>query len=179
MWVLGQGSREWQRNVTNARELYTLSNDTTAYQSMLREYLTRCRNATFNSYTQYLDPLTQNVDIALNHLEHHVIVGLQEDVAGSLQRWINITMNSCKHHPAYAEMKAVLHQSMSMHGDIVANSTRSAIEKDSVILSTPNVNDLDEDMQNMIKEYTEEDERIYKRAVELYEEQGYISLRVH
>ena len=177
---LGQGSREWQQNVTNARKLYTLTNDTTAYQSMLRDYLTRCPNATYNSYTQYLDPLTQKVDVALNHLETHVIVGLQDDVPGSLQRWIATTMNSCNgHHPAYAEMQAILAQSMSRHGDTVPKSTRSAIETDSVLLLTPMVAEFDEDMQNMIKAFTEEDERIYKRAVELYDEQRYLGLRVN
>ena len=47
----------------------------------LREYLQRCPDATKNVYTQFFDPLTKNLSVALDHLEkHRVVVGLQDKV---------------------------------------------------------------------------------------------------
>ncbi|KAL7542735.1 hypothetical protein ACHAXR_012032 [Thalassiosira sp. AJA248-18] len=176
--ILRKGKKKWRANVAEARKTFTISNDTSVYQSMFLEYLTRCPHATKNSYTQFLDPLTKNVDVALDNLEKHVIIGLQNDVQGTLQRWADITMKTCNDHPAYSTMKKTLAQSIAIHGRIRPKSTRSATVRDSVVLSSPDISDFDEELQNMIVSYTEEDELIYKRAVELFEDQRHLGLQM-
>eukprot|EP00579_Thalassiosira_antarctica_P014203 CAMPEP_0201930168 /NCGR_PEP_ID=MMETSP0903-20130614/24608_1 /ASSEMBLY_ACC=CAM_ASM_000552 /TAXON_ID=420261 /ORGANISM="Thalassiosira antarctica, Strain CCMP982" /LENGTH=112 /DNA_ID=CAMNT_0048469169 /DNA_START=13 /DNA_END=348 /DNA_ORIENTATION=- len=107
--------------------------------------------------------------LALNHLESHVIVGLQNNVQESLQRWINITLETCSEHPEYSKMKNILTKSIESRGE--KRSEVSVRVKDSAVLSNPDVTQFDEDLQDLIRAYTEEDEVIYKRATELYEEQ--------
>ncbi|KAL7538435.1 hypothetical protein ACHAXR_008549 [Thalassiosira sp. AJA248-18] len=148
---------------------------------MLREYLTRCPKATNNSYSQFLDPLTKNLDVALDNLENHVIVGLQNDVEGTLQRWVNITLKACDGHPAYSTMSKTLAQSIASIGGKRLNSIPSTRvqDKDNVVLSSPSIAQLDEELQHMIQGYIAEDELIYRRAVELYQEQRHFGFQMN
>ena len=166
----------WQHRVAEARKQATITNDTTTYQSMLHGYLTHCTDAAKNAYTSFLDPLNKNLDVALNHLEQHVIVGLQDNVGESLQRWMNITLNSCHGNTEYTKIQRTLAKSTNSHGE--KQSRTSVKVKDSVVLDTPDITKFDEELKQLIHLYIEEDEVIYKRAVELYEEQSHYGLQV-
>eukprot|EP00571_Detonula_confervacea_P006871 CAMPEP_0172318844 /NCGR_PEP_ID=MMETSP1058-20130122/36007_1 /TAXON_ID=83371 /ORGANISM="Detonula confervacea, Strain CCMP 353" /LENGTH=272 /DNA_ID=CAMNT_0013033759 /DNA_START=722 /DNA_END=1540 /DNA_ORIENTATION=- len=165
-----QHTAKWQERVADARKLATTSNNSTVYQAMLREYLDKCSDAVYNAYTAFLDPLTKNLTVAMNHLEKHVVVGLQHDINGTLQRWRNITLDACNEHPDYSKMKKVLTNTSESHGE--KKFRASPIVKDSVVLSSPDISQFDQDLQDIIRACTEEDEVIYKRATEIYEEQS-------
>ena len=76
-WISQKG---WQKNVAEARKLALVYNDTASYQKMLHEYLQRCPNATKNAYTQFFDPLTKNLSVALYHLENHCVLAFRKYV---------------------------------------------------------------------------------------------------
>lgn len=163
--------KERQKNVAEARRLALVYNDTTSYQKMLREYLQRCPDATKNVYTQFFDPLTKNLSVALDHLDkHRVVVGLQDKVEESLQRWINATLGACSDRPDYSRLRGTLTESFKVHGGTKANVRTKVAE--SVTLSPPNISAYDKELRDLLRAYTHEDEVIYKRARELYDEQG-------
>jgi hypothetical protein len=140
-------------------------------QKMLREYLQRCPNATKNVYTQFFDPLTKNLSVALDHLgKHRVVVGLQDNVEESLQRWINVTLGACSDRPDYSRLRGTLTESFKVHGGTKANVHTKVAE--SVTLSPPNISAYDMELRDLLRAYTHEDEVVYKRARELYDEQG-------
>mmetsp|Transcript_45255 Transcript_45255/g.94928 ORF Transcript_45255/g.94928 Transcript_45255/m.94928 type:complete len:360 (+) Transcript_45255:3-1082(+) len=164
--------KDWRQQVVEMRVLEATTNNSSAYQSLLREYLTNCEDATKNAYTKFLDPYTKNLSVAIYNLEKYVIVGLQHDVAGALNRFKNITLKSCKDHPSIFDINATLSRNIVSRGDTVVQSTRSATSKGSIKLLSPNVAEFDEDLQNLVKAYTVEDEVIYEHAVRLYKEQA-------
>lgn len=139
------------------------------YQTMLRGYLEECLDATHNVYTRFLDPLTQNLTVALNHLESHVIVGMQSNLEETLQRWIHITLGACSEHPKYSTLKHTLTESFKIHGKKKRNE--NVIVKGLGRTSFPDTAKFDMDLQNLISACIEEDEIVYERAIELYEEQ--------
>lgn len=94
----------WNAIVVKAREIATLQNNWTEYQSLLRIYLDTCSMAADNAFVQFLDPITKDVNRAVSNLEKYVIVGLQNDMDETMKRWINITKSSCRTHPMYRDM---------------------------------------------------------------------------
>ena len=175
---------EWQERVVRAREVATLENNTTLYQQALREYLTVCRHVVDNAYVQFLDPRTKNVDVALHHLNKYVIVGLQSDLEESLQRISKVTMWSCRDHPKFHAIRKALtntdkvgahfRESISLleikEKGLEATSTGNYTP--SVELASPTIDELDTDLQQLIRTLTVDDEVIFRRAKKLYEEQG-------
>lgn len=149
----GTAKIPWAKQIVQARML----------QSMFRNYLRACPVPTDNAYTGFLDPLHRNLTTALRNLENHVIVGLQDDIDNSLQRWINITLNTCLSHPSFAQLEKLLENQ-----DTVGVLNPSLSRMNSVDLVVPAIETFDDDLKEMIRKYTKEDEVIYKRAVELY-----------
>ena len=141
----------------------SLKNDTSDYQSMFKNYLRACPVPTDNAYTRFLDPLHHNLTVALENLENYIIIGLQDDMVNSLERWINITLNTCQNHPSFALLKELLKNHDAFD---VLNPSLSRIN--SVDLVTPAIETFDDELKAMILKYTAEDELIYNRAVELY-----------
>jgi hypothetical protein len=140
--------------VAEARKLALVYNDTTSYQKMLREYLQRCPDATKNVYTQFC-----------------VEVGLQDKVQDSLQRWINVTLGACSDRPDYSRLKRTLTKSFKDHGGTKAN-VRTKVAK-LVAHSPPNILAYDdEELRDLLRAYTHEDEVINNRARELCDEHG-------
>jgi hypothetical protein len=167
-WINNGG---WQKNVAEARKLALAHNNTASYQKMLREYLQRCPEASKNVYTQFFDPLTKNLTVALDHLEkHHVVVGLQDEVRESLRRWINVTLGACSDRLDYSRLEGTLAESFEVHGGTKDNVRTEPA--DLVALSPQDISAYDEDLRDLLRAYTHEDDVIYKRARELYEEQG-------
>ena len=97
----------WEEKVVKTREIATLQNDTVPYQELLRQYLTTCEVAVNNAYVQFLDPDTNDVNVAIRNLEDYVIVGLQTDMGETLSRWVNITKQSCSGHKHFGKMERV------------------------------------------------------------------------
>ena len=172
---------QWQSRVIAAREAVKLENNNTLYQQALREYLDSCRDVVSNVYVQFLDPDTKNVNVALEHLEKYVIVGLQDDLDESLQRWAKIAVWSCRDHPNISRIRkdlltepkhvgARFRQSATLlasnEGDENGAGTGTAE------IASPTLEELDEDLQQLIRTLTVDDETIFQRAKELYEEQG-------
>mmetsp|Transcript_16188 Transcript_16188/g.25383 ORF Transcript_16188/g.25383 Transcript_16188/m.25383 type:complete len:146 (-) Transcript_16188:37-474(-) len=139
------------------------------YQTMLYGYLEECSDATHNAYTRFLDPLTQNLTVALNHLESHVIVGMQSDLEETLQRWVHITLGACSEHPNYSTLNQTLTNSFKILGKKKTNE--NLIVKGLGRKSFPDMARFDMDLQNLIRACIDEDEIIYKRAIGIYEEQ--------
>ncbi|KAL7518843.1 hypothetical protein ACHAWX_003646 [Stephanocyclus meneghinianus] len=107
----GKGRVErWNKRVLKTREIATLQNDWTEYQSLLREYLDTCRMAADNAYVQFLDPYSKDLNLALANLEKYVIVGLQTEMEDTMERWINITKKSCRNHPHFGDMNTMVFQ---------------------------------------------------------------------
>ena len=140
--------------MAEARKLALVYNDTTSYQKMLREYLQRCPDATKNVYTQFC-----------------VEVGLQDKVEESLQRWINVTLGACSDRPDYSRLKRTLTKSFKDHGGTKANVRTKVAESVDLLPFDISAYD-DEELRDLLRAYTHEDEVIYKRARELYDEQG-------
>lgn len=185
----GAKSKGRRQRLLRAINLARVTNDTSVYQSMLREYLTNCIDASHNAYTRFFDPLTKNLKVAMNHLEsYNVIVGLQDKLEETLQRWINITLTSCYDHPEFDKLKHALVTSFEINGKkrrnenklILGsggnNSTTASNNEETTTASSsssywPNVSEFDTDLQNLIRDCIKEDEVIFKRVNELYEEQ--------
>ena len=189
----GVKSKGRRQRLLRAINLARMTNDTSVYQSMLREYLTNCIDASHNAYTRFFDPLTKNLKVAMNHLEsYNVIVGLQDKLEETLQRWINITLTSCYDHPEFDKLKHALVTSFEINGkkrrnenklilgsgdnESGNNSTTASNNKETTTTSSsssywPNVSEFDTDLQNLIRDCIKEDEVIFKRVNELYEEQ--------
>ncbi|KAL7473015.1 hypothetical protein ACHAXS_013404 [Conticribra weissflogii] len=192
---------DWQARVVEARKAVDPSrNDTTVYQNVLREYLTECKAAADNAYVQFLDPNTKNVDVALENLEKYVIVGLQTNVEESLERWMNITLRSCRGRPQFPIIKDRLRKEYQVQAgkkwrasDLLTdsdlkldgtpkNNDHHKHEKDgegeepTVKLASPKFENFDEDLQRLILEYTSGDAIIFKRVLEMYEEQRHWGL---
>ena len=159
----------WQNRIISAREVAAL-NDLTLYQQALREYLESCKNAVDNAYVQFLDPKTKDVGVALAHLNKYVIVGMQTDLDQSLERWTKVTLWTCRDHP-HAEIirKALtdpaLRDKRFRESSTLANGTTNE-------LASPTIDQLDLDLQQLIRRLTAGDEVIFERALQLYEEQG-------
>lgn len=147
-----------------------------------------CIDASHNAYTRFFDPLTKNLKVAMNHLEsYNVIVGLQDKLEETLQRWINITLTSCYDHPEFDKLKHALVTSFEINGKkrrnenklilgSGGNNSTTASNKETTTTSSsssywPNVSEFDTDLQNLIRDCIKEDEVIFKRVNELYEEQ--------
>ena len=159
----------WQSRIISAREVAALK-DLTLYQQALREYLDSCENAVDNAYVQFLDPKTKDVDVALAHLNKYVIVGMQTDLDESLERWAKITLWTCRDHPRAAIIgKALtdpdLRDSRSRVSSSLANGTADE-------LASPTIDELDLDLQQLIRRLTAGDQVIFQRALQLFEEQG-------
>jgi hypothetical protein len=177
----------WEQRVVKAREIATLQNDTTVYQMLLREYLDTCQSAADNAYVHFLDPDTHDVNVALKNLEEHVIVGLQTDMEGTLERWVNITKKSCSSHPQFQRMEdAVLNKILAdiktnggverkRASAVILNVTEVKTEEtkssSGIKLSSPDVRAFDKDLQKLLNKLIAGDEVIFKRVVEIYEEQ--------
>ncbi|KAL3795554.1 hypothetical protein HJC23_009267 [Cyclotella cryptica] len=99
--------KRWGEIVVKAREIATLQNNTAPYQDLLRKYLRTCESANDNAYVQFLDPDTKDVNVALQNLEDYVIVGLQNEMGETLNRWVNITRRSCRSHKYFSRMEKV------------------------------------------------------------------------
>ena len=113
--------KKWEEKVVKTREIATLQNNTAPYQALLRKYLTTCEVAINNAYVQFLDPDTNDVDVALRNLEEYVIVGLQTDMGETLSRWVNITKQSCSGHKHFRKMERVfadIFEGMTSDGEV-------------------------------------------------------------
>ena len=175
----------WQAEVVEARRIASIHNDTRMYQNLLREYLISCSNAANNAYVQFLDPKTKNFRVALRNLERHVIVGLQSDVRGAVERFGNVVRKSCVGHPRYDALERALVRSSSMSIDgedghlrrsetrVVVSSGRADREvvDDAIEFAPPDAGTFDADLRRLVRKMTEGDEMIYRRALELYYQQ--------
>lgn len=164
------GLADWQSRIITAREVATLK-DLSLYQQALREYLSYCGNAVDNAYIQFLDPKTNDVDVALAHLNKYVIIGMQTDLDESLQRWTKMALWSCREHPNAKMIGRALTDPANLDSHfrdstLLANSTGSE-------LASPTIDELDLDLQQLLRTLTAGDEVIFQRAQELYEEQGH------
>eukprot|EP00569_Conticribra_weissflogii_P001608 CAMPEP_0171351538 /NCGR_PEP_ID=MMETSP0878-20121228/39330_1 /TAXON_ID=67004 /ORGANISM="Thalassiosira weissflogii, Strain CCMP1336" /LENGTH=630 /DNA_ID=CAMNT_0011856869 /DNA_START=150 /DNA_END=2042 /DNA_ORIENTATION=+ len=192
---------DWQARVIEARKAVDESrNDTTVYQNVLKEYLTECKSAADNAYVQFLDPNTKNVNVALENLEKYVIVGLQTHVEESLERWMNITLRSCRGRPQFPIIKDRLQKEYHTQAgkkwrasDLLTDSELKLDgtpknndhykhekeregEEPTVKLASPKFESFDEDLQKLILEYTAGDAVIFQRVLEMYEEQRHWGL---
>lgn len=170
----------WQERVILTR----LEKNLTMYQQALREYLDACGHVVDNAYVQFLDPRTKDVDIAVKHLEQYFIVGMQSDLEESLQRITKIAINSCRDHPKFEAIRKALtntdrvgshyRESVSLlrSKEEGIEATASGNYTPSVELASFTINELDTDLQQLISKSTVGDEVIFRRAKELYEEQG-------
>mmetsp|Transcript_12403 Transcript_12403/g.19085 ORF Transcript_12403/g.19085 Transcript_12403/m.19085 type:complete len:464 (-) Transcript_12403:1998-3389(-) len=163
---------DWQSRIITAREVAAL-NDLSLYQQAMREYLSFCENAVDNAYVQFLDPKTNDVDVALAHLNKYVIIGMQTDLDESLQRWTKIALWSCREHPKATMIGRALTDPANVDShlnfrdsSLLANSTGNE-------LASPTIDELDLDLQQLIRTLTAGDEVIFRRAQELYEEQSH------
>jgi hypothetical protein len=161
----------WSERVATARRLATVSNDTSAYQNLLRHYLTQCKDAASNVYTQFLDPVTKDVSVALHNLEQYVIVGLQSNITETIQLWANMTGRHCRDHPDYDHMRRTLLSDPFNETHTEKREEVSIAVHNSVVLVTPDFKQFDDDLKDMIDAFTNEDEVIYQRAKELFAEQ--------
>ena len=95
------------------------------------------------------------------------MIGLQDKVQESLQRWINITLGTCSDRPDYLRLKGTLTELFKVHGGTMAN-VRTEV---AYSVKPPDISAYGKDLQDLMRAYTHEDEVIYKRARKLYEEQ--------
>ena len=171
------GGEKRRHQLLDAINLARTMNDTSKYQSMLKDYLTKCVDASHNAYTRFFDPLTKNVNVAMNHLEsHRVIIGLQDKLEETLQRWINITLITCTDHPDFDKLNHTLTVSFEENGKKHVNENKLVLGSGNSTSTSstsywPNIIEFDIDLQNLIRDCIKEDEVMYKRANELYEEQ--------
>eukprot|EP00956_Cyclotella_meneghiniana_P001093 scaffold1278_cov59-Cyclotella_meneghiniana.AAC.7 len=94
-----------------------------------------------------------------------IIFGLQGDMVNLIERWINITLNTCQIHPSFALLEELLNNHDAFD---VLNPSPNLSRKNSVDLVTSAIETFYDELKAMIRKYTAEDEVIYKRAVELY-----------
>jgi hypothetical protein len=160
---------DWQSRVVSAREMAMLK-DLTLYQQALREYLDYCGHAVNNTYVQFLDPKTKDVDVALVRLNKYVIVGMQTDLEESLQRWKIIAMWTCRDHPKATWIGRTL--TNPENSDAHFRESTSLANGTGTELASPTIEQLDPDLQQLIRTLTAGDEVIFRRAKDLYEEQG-------
>ena len=170
----------WQERVIRIR----LEKNLTVYQQALREYLDVCGHVVDNAYVQFLDPNSKDVNIAVKHLEQYFIVGMQSDLEESLQRITKIAINSCRDHPKFEAIRKALtntdrvgshyRESVSLlrSKDEGIEATASGSYTPSVELASFPINELETDLQQLIRKLTVGDEIIFRRAKELYEEQA-------
>lgn len=172
-------SKPWTKTVMDAREVAIQTNETSEYQRLFLSYLNTCSDAVSNTYVQFLDPNTKDLAVALTHLNEYVIVGLQSDIDGTLDRWTKIVLQSCQGHPRYQVMKDHIMDAFKVNGDHRYKDTMQSVggENSSEVaslssLSSPlAVETFDNDLQRMIHEFIAGDIVIYLRAIELYYEQ--------
>ena len=150
--------------------MVTLENDTREYQNLLRGYLRECRRAIDNAYVMFLDPNTKSLETALRNLEKYLIVGLQSEMLETLSRWANITVKSCQDHP---QIKVIEKRLMTaLKSEIKGSNFQArASEKhlgDETPIRYPSLNEMDEDLQDIVREMTAKDEVIYKRVQEMF-----------
>jgi hypothetical protein len=201
------GPVEWGKRVTKAREIAALENNTAPYQKLMRSYLEDCHLANNNTYVQFLDPDTKDVNVAKQNLEDYVIVGLQNKISETLIRWATIARRSCRGHKHYQRMKNVFdyvnnitadgevqkfresprelndaHEIARRRLSITQQSNDTDYHDESLNVNnkrettgtnliSPDFNTLDEDLKETITRFTEEDQKVWKRALELYEMQ--------
>jgi len=171
LYKAGWTKGSWSERVATARRLATESNNTMKYQSLLRHYLETCKDATWNVYTQFLDPATKDVGVALHNLEKYVTVGLQNNITETLQLWANMTGRNCKNRPDYDRFRSTILSNPFNKTRTEEREKVSIAVKDSVVLVTPDFTRFDDDLKDMFHAYIKEDEIIYARAKELYAEQ--------
>ena len=160
----------WQKRIADARKKVTVSNDTSDYEGLLRHYLTKCKDAASNIYTQFLDPVTKDVNVALANLEKYVIVGLQTNVTETLQLWANMTRKNCHHQKFDSMQKSML--SIPFRETFVELREKVSIgEKDLIKFVTPDYTNFEKDLTLTIEEFIKEDKMIYSRVKELYQQQ--------
>jgi hypothetical protein len=109
---------------------------------------------------------------------------MQSDLEESLQRITKISINSCRDHPKFEAIKKALtntdrvgshyRESVSLlrSKDEGIEATASGNYTQSVELASFVINELDTDLQQLIRKLTVGDEVIFRRAKELYEEQA-------
>ncbi|KAK1735946.1 hypothetical protein QTG54_013393 [Skeletonema marinoi] len=165
-WVRG-----WRQRVATARRLAITSNTTIHYQTLLRYYLEKCKDASWNVYTQFLDPDTKDVSVALHNLEQYVIVGLQTNITETIQLWTNTTRRNCRHREDFDQFRLTLLSEPFRETYTEKREKVSIAVKNSVELVTPNFTLFDDDLKDMFNAYIKEDTIIYQRAKELYAEQ--------
>lgn len=161
----------WQKRIANARMKVTVSNDTSDYEGLLRHYLTKCKDAAYNVYAQFLDPVTKDVNVALANLEKYVIVGLQTNITETLQLWANMTRKNCHNHRKFDAMQKSMLSIPFQETFVELREKVSIGEKDLVKFVTPDYTNFEKDLTLMIEEFIKEDEVIFNRAKELYKQQ--------
>lgn len=114
-------------------------------------------------------------------MEKFVIVGLQGDLDESLKRWAKIAVWSCRDHPNISRIRKDLLAEPKHVGEHLRQSAtllasneggENGADTGTAELASPTLNELDEDLQQLIKKLTVYDEAIFQRAKELYAEQG-------
>ena len=161
----------WQKRIANARMKATVSNDTSDYEGLLQHYLVKCKDATWNVYTQFLDPVTKDVNVALANLEKYVIVGLQTNITETLQLWANMTRKNCHNHRKFESMERSMLSIPFRETFVELREKVSIGEKDLIKFVTPDYTNFQNDLTLMIEEFITEDKRIYSRVKELYQQQ--------
>jgi hypothetical protein len=161
----------WQKRIADARKKATVSNDTSDYEGLLRHYLMKCKDASWNVYTQFLDPVTKDVNVALANLEKYVIVGLQTNITETLQLWANMTRKNCHNHQKFDAMQKSMLSIPFRETFVELREKVSIGEKDLIKFVTPDYTNFEKDLTLMIEEFIKEDKMIYSRAKELYKQQ--------
>ena len=143
------------------------------YEDRLLHYLQHCSNAVNNTYVQYLDPLTFDINVAMERLEKYVVVGLDNETEVTLQRWLNATIQTCHpSRPRYLAVARELRANIEKNKSTVRNSsmqnTGNGTSSDKPKVQTT----FSSRVEELIQEYTSGDEIIYKRAREMYKEQA-------
>jgi hypothetical protein len=161
----------WQKRIANARMKVTVSNDTSDYEGLLQHYLMKCKDASWNVYTQFLDPVTKDVNVALANLEKYVIVGLKTNITETLQLWANMTRKNCHNHRRFESMQQSMLSIPFRETFVELREKMSIGEKDLIKFVTPDYTNFQNDLTLTIEEFIKEDKRIYNRVKELYKQQ--------
>ena len=161
----------WQKSVTEAARRVTMMNDAGGYQHLLRGYLRTCRRAVDNAYVAFLDPNAKSLETALRNLEKYLVVGLQSDMEETLKRWANVTVRSCRDHPRADVIEERLGDALRSElggSDFRARTSEKRME-DGTPIRYPSLDEMDDDLQDMIREMTAKDQVIYKRVQEMFQ----------
>lgn len=175
---------DWQKRITNAVKQFTFENNSTEYQNLLRGYFNNCRRAVHNIYVQFLDPGGKNLKTALHNLERYVIPGLQTNIEETLSKWVNITLHSCRDHSKFKEMKRRMNATLNLDFESDTSESKKkyhARTSETTIkgahpgteekeLIYPKFDQLDPDLQSLVRELTAMDEVIYERAKEMFQQ---------